>query len=92
MGKITQVKTHYMATIIKTAWYGQKDHTNQWNRTELPETDPCKYTQLICLKYKSNSMEKNSLFDNGAGTVAYPLEERKEKEKEKKENKGKKMT
>ena len=43
-------------------------HTDQWNRTEIQEINPCPYGQLICDKVgKSTQWRKDDLFTSGAG-------------------------
>ena len=56
-------KTYYKATIIKIARDQHKDrHTDQWK--EIPEINPCMYSQMIFNKAaKTIQWKKNSLFN-----------------------------
>ena len=73
-GLTSDFKTYCKSTVIKTAWYQQRNRQiGQWNKIGIPEIESHKYSQLSLTKDKKQYNGTKIVFPkNGAWTTGHP--------------------
>ena len=71
---LPKVNAYYNTTVIKLVghWWENRQ-TDQWNRLELTERDPYKYSKLtLTIEYRQYNRASTVFSANAVGTTIYP--------------------